>query len=58
VARYPDVGDWSSPAGGLYLAYLATSALAGIATLWLARREAPDDAPGSTEGRRRALLRP
>lgn len=37
VARYPDDGDWSSIAGVAYLAYLGSSALVGVATLWYGR---------------------
>jgi hypothetical protein len=37
VLRYRDVGDWTSVAGITYLAFLASSALTGVLTLWLAR---------------------
>ncbi len=54
VLRYTDVGDWSSIAGVIYLVFIASSAVTGLITLWLARAE-PSDAPG---GRcHRALIR-
>jgi hypothetical protein len=37
VARFPDTGDWSSPAGAAFLAFLVISVLAGAAALWLGR---------------------
>lgn len=37
VLRYREVGDWSSAAGIAYLAFLASSAITGVATLVLAR---------------------
>lgn len=37
VLRFRGDGDWSSVAGVVYLAFLASSAVTGAATLWLAR---------------------
>jgi hypothetical protein len=37
VVRFPDTGDWTSPAGITYLLFLASSAVTGVATLALAR---------------------
>jgi hypothetical protein len=37
LLRFLDDGDWTSVGGGVYLAFLASSAVTGIAALWLAR---------------------
>lgn len=37
LVRFHDNGDWSSAAGIVYLVFLATSAVIGVSTLWLAR---------------------
>jgi hypothetical protein len=42
--RYTNVGNWSSVAGVTYLVFLASSAVTGLVTLWLAR------SPASTAG--------
>lgn len=51
VARYPDDGDWSSPVGVAYLAFLVSSVVSGVAALWLGRAGPADRAPtaGSPE---------
>ena len=36
VLRFADDGDWSSASGIVYLAFLASSAVVGVATIWLA----------------------
>jgi hypothetical protein len=36
VVRFADDGDWGSVSGLLYLAFLASSAVVGVATIWLA----------------------
>lgn len=36
VLRFADDGDWTSVSGFVYLAFLASSAVVGVATIWLA----------------------
>jgi hypothetical protein len=39
VARYPGTGDWSSPAGVVYLLFLVSAVVGGAAALWLGRAD-------------------
>jgi hypothetical protein len=51
VLRYTDVGDWSSVAGVTYLVFIASSAVTGLVTLWLARAERPGPNEGGVTAR-------
>jgi hypothetical protein len=51
VLRYRDVGDWTSVAGVVYLGFIASSAVTGLVTLWLARGPGTDPAGAPVTGR-------
>jgi hypothetical protein len=51
VLRYTHVGNWSSIAGVTFLVFLASSAVTGLVTLWLARSEPADAAVGAVTAR-------